>query len=1016
MSNAVSLQKMLLKLSEFWADYGCIIWQPYNVQVGAGTMNPATFMRVLGPEPWNVAYVEPSVRPDDGRFGENPNRMQYYYQYQVILKPDPGNPQEVYLQSLEALGIDRREHDIRFVEDNWKQPAIGAWGLGWEVWLDGMEITQFTYFQQTGGINLNPVPVEITYGVERILMALQGVRSVWDIEWSPGVKYADVLRQSEIDHCHYYFNAADVESLRQTHSTYEQEAIRALEYDPPLVLPAHDYVLKCSHLFNILDTRGAVGVVERADYFRRMQRLAARVARAYVEQRKDLGFPLVPETWGLDVETGNVSGPSPEPSFDTSAAAPTKPAPFVLELGTEELPASDLDSAIEQLAGVAPEMLADARLDYDSLHVTGTPRRLVLMVEGLAPNQKSEDRVLRGPPARVAFDANGKPTKAAEGFARSNGISVDDLERAEVEGGEYVIAKVRDEGQPTVEVLAALLPEMLSRLHFEQNMRWNWSGVSFSRPIRWIVALLGGAVVPFTYADIASGRISRGTRLMRSPEVTIKDAAAYTELMAGQDIVVDRDKRRAVIAEQIEKLAASIGGAIPDDPGLLDEVTNLVEQPTALLGEFEEEYLELPTPVLITVMKKHQRYFPVLDRKGRLLPNFITVRNGDDQHIETVTAGNASVIRARFSDARFFIDDDLKMPLAEYLPALKTLTFQEELGSYYQKTARIEGLAARLAGPLGITGDAVDVVLRAARLAKADLATRMVVEMTSLQGVIGAEYARRSGEPDAVAEAIEQHYRPTGAGRALPEAPAAIAIALADRADSIAGLFAVGLAPTGSADPYGLRRAAQSLVQIILGHELTLDLREVMRWAAEGQPEAIREAALQAQHDVMAFISGRLYGVLREDFEHDVTEAVLGELAHDPAQASVHAAQLTGWVAKSGWAELLDAYARCVRITRQETQSYWVNPEHFEAEIEKTLFEAYQEAASAIRGGTDVDGLLTAFKPLITPITVFFDRPENGGVLVMADDENVRHNRLALLQGIVHLADGVADFSKLEGF
>ena len=267
-----------MRLNTFWADQGCLIWQPYNVQVGAGTINPATALRVLGPEPWNVAYVEPSVRPDDGRYGENPNRWQQYYQYQVILKPDPGNPQELYLDSLRALGIDTAEHDVRFVEDNWESPALGAWGLGWEVWLDGQEITQYTYFQQAGGMDLDPVSVEITYGLERIVMVLQGVRGFPDIAWRGDVTYGDMLLRGEIEHCTYNFEVADVDNLRQMYDLCEAEAQSALARG--LVLPAHDYVLKCSHLFNVLDARGAIGVTERARYFVRMRDLARAGGRA----------------------------------------------------------------------------------------------------------------------------------------------------------------------------------------------------------------------------------------------------------------------------------------------------------------------------------------------------------------------------------------------------------------------------------------------------------------------------------------------------------------------------------------------------------------------------------------------------------------------------------------------------------------------------------------------------------------------------------------------------------------
>ena len=335
MSQPLDFQSIILTLQRYWAEQGCLIWQPYYSQVGAGTMNPATYLRVLGPEPWNVGYVEPSVRPDDGRYGENPNRLQQHYQFQVILKPDPGNPQELYLHSLEALGIDPRQHDIRFVEDNWESPALGAWGLGWEVWLDGQEITQFTYFQQAGGMVLDPVSVEITYGLERIAMALQGVRHFRNLRWNGERTYGDVNLQGEQEHSKYYFEIADVERLRQMYNLFEAEAEAALKNG--LVLPAHDYVLKCSHTFNILDTRGAVGVTERQALFARMRDLSRRVAEAYVEQRQELGVSLAAERHGDGQQLD-----SPAESDERLPAQPEQlallPADFLLEIGTEELP------------------------------------------------------------------------------------------------------------------------------------------------------------------------------------------------------------------------------------------------------------------------------------------------------------------------------------------------------------------------------------------------------------------------------------------------------------------------------------------------------------------------------------------------------------------------------------------------------------------------------------------------------------------------------------------------------
>ena len=422
---------------------------------------PATVLRVLGPEPWNVAYVEPSIRPDDGRFGDNPNRLQMHHQMQVILQPDPGDPQERYLASLQALGIDLRQHDVRFVEDNWESPALGAWGLGWEVWLDGQEITQFTYFQQAGGLTLDPVAVEITYGLDRIALALQGADSVWQMHYGAGIPYEDILLRSEIEHCHYYFEIANVEALRAVYDTYEREARRCLEAN--LAVPAHDYNLKCSHLFNVLDTRGAIGVTERANYFRRMRNVARDISTLYAAQREQLGHPLLKSASPLlpvpsplegeepapDSIRGQGGGKEPDqpPESESAAVASADEAhAFVLEIGSEELPPADLTSAMQQLQAAFPALLDQLRLGYESLAVHGTPRRLVVMVSGLAARQTDLETVVKGPPADRAFDADGQPTAAALGFARGKGVEAPDLQIVEEQGRRSVAAVVRETG------------------------------------------------------------------------------------------------------------------------------------------------------------------------------------------------------------------------------------------------------------------------------------------------------------------------------------------------------------------------------------------------------------------------------------------------------------------------------------------------------------------------------------------------------------------------------------------
>ena len=987
----LSFQEIILRLLEYWKTQGCLVQQPYNVQVGAGTMNPATSLRVLGPEPWNVVYVEPSVRPDDGRFGDNPNRMQMHHQLQVILKPDPGNPQELYLKSLEAIGIDPRRHDIRFVEDNWESPALGAWGLGWEVWLDGQEITQFTYFQQSGGQNLNPVSVEITYGLDRIALALQGVDSVWELDYGAGISYENVLLQSEIEHCEYYFNVADVEHLQQVYDIYEREAKRCIEAG--LVVPAHDYNLKCSHLFNILDTRGAIGVTERANFFRRMRRLSRQVAELYLEQRQRLGYPLLESAWQEEPRELR-----PRPVRGDAAAAPQT---FVLEIGSEELPVSDLEAALRQLRVSVPQMLDDLRLVYGRVEVSGTPRRLAVVVHKLAGRQPDRETIAKGPPAGRAFDADGNPTKAALGFARSKGVDVADLQIVEEGNKRYVTAVVRETGRPTMELLAGALPKLIAGIKFDKSMRWNHTNVAYSRPLRWIVALFGPDVVPFAYAGIASGRASRGLRPYGSPELTIPHARDYAAVMRQNSIVLDVAKRMQMITAVGGKLAAEIGGAIPDDPELLREVANLVEKPTPLRGRFSQRYLKLPAAVLVAVMRKHQRYFPVYDGNGRLLPYFIAARNGDEKHLDVVVSGNEHVIRARFADAEFFYNKDIERKLEEFLPRLDTLTFQAKLGSMLDKVHRLEKLTPQVAEMLALSPAETAVASRAAALAKADLATNMVVEMTSLQGIMGGQYARLSGEPEAVAAAIAEQYN------AVSQTKPGLALALADRLDSLAGLFAAGLAPKGSNDPFALRRAARHIIENLTANEQPFDLRAGIAQAAALQPIPCDAAA---QAGVLEFIGGRLAVVLREaGYAASVVKAVLAEQGHNPYAASQTAVQLTEAIQAADWPQLLDAYARCARITRQEATQYELRPDEFTLDAERHLYAAYQQAQAA-QDGT-IAAFVAALRQMEPAITRFFDE-----VLVMVEDTAARQNRLALLQRIAGLARGLADLSQLEGF
>lgn len=1005
-TNPPSMQDVIEKLHRYWTEQGCSIWHPYSEKVGAGTMNPATVLRVLGPEPWNVAYTEPSYRTDDGRFGENPNRMQMHHQYQVILKPDPGNPQELYLGSLEAIGLDRNRHDIRFVEDNWESPALGAWGLGWEVWLDGQEITQFTYFQQAGSLPLDPVSVEITYGLDRIVMYLQEKTQVWDIDVDGQHTFRELYLEPEVEHCYYNYEVANVDRLRTLFEIYHEEAQSCIERK--LIIPAFDFVLRQSHTFNLMDSRGAVGVTERAKMFGQMRRQAKAVSEIYIEQRQRDEYPWLPDNGS---ESTNGTGPRPQSHTDNRPLV-TTPQSFLLEIGSEELPAADVRHGLEQVRQQMTDLLAQYKLDYDELSVDGTCRRLVAYVTGLAPRQPDEVVEKRGPSLDRAYDAGGNPTKAAQGFARGQGIDAADLEQRD--GYVYAVKKV--EGRPASEVLPELCVAVLDNMRWGKSMRWNGSGIAYSRPLRWLVALYGDQVVPLVWAEVVSGNASRKPRFAELDrgsfgDFNVSNADAYFDAVADQGIVLKRTERKARITEQVAQAVKSVHGRNPDDPALLEEVTDLVEAPQAILGQFEEKYLQLPSPVLIAVMKKHQRYFPVIHLSGDMLPHFVTIANGNTlAHPDVIRAGNEGVIRARYADAEFFYKQDTQKKLDEFTEQLSTLTFHQKLGSMLDKVQRLQTLAPQIGEMLDASADERKVISRAAKLSKSDLATSMVVEMTSLQGIMGEIYAVASGESADVGEAIREHYLPRSAGDANPESLPGLALSLADKLDSLAGLFAVGAVPSGSADPFGLRRAALGIVSNLMDTETDLDVAEGLAKAAALMPVDVSHETLR---ETTAFVTRRLQGVLLEmGYAHDVVEAVLGARGSNPAAAKRAADALTAAVNQGWWEEAFIAYARCARIVRNVEEIFDLNTSVYESDVESQLHDAYLEAANAMSGADEPAAELgSQIRALRDPINAYFE-----SVMVNAEDETLRQARLALVQRIAGLTDGIADLSQLQGF
>ncbi|XP_029123339.1 glycine--tRNA ligase, chloroplastic/mitochondrial 2 isoform X2 [Elaeis guineensis] len=970
--SVLTFQQAIQRLQEYWASVGCAVMQCSNTEVGAGTMNPLTFLRVLGPEPWNVAYVEPSIRPDDSRYGDNPNRLQRHTQFQVILKPDRGNSQDLFIGSLSALGINVYEHDIRFVEDNWESPVLGAWGLGWEVWMDGMEITQFTYFQQAGSLQLMPISVEITYGLERILMLLQGVDHFKKIQYADGITYGELFLENEKEMSAYYLEHANVNNIQKHFEDFEEEARSLLSLGLPI--PAYDQLLKASHAFNILDSRGFIGVTERARYFGRMRSLARQCAQLWVKTRENLGHPL-----GISSEGNHLIY---QKVLETNLRKVTmEPRTFVLEIGTEEMPPHDVIGASEQI-----------------------------WVENLGSKQEENEAEIRGPPAAKAFDQDGNPTKAAEGFCRKNCVPIDHLYN-KVEGKtEYVYVRVRKSARSALQVLAEDLPSIITKISFPKSMRWN-SQVMFSRPIRWILALHGDIVVPFTFAGVSSGKQSYSLRNSPSAILKVESAESYLGTVKNAGILIDIKEREEKILCDSTPLAMSVGGHLIMQDNLLEEVVNLVEAPVPILGGFDESFLELPEDILITVMQKHQKYFPLRNiSTGKLLPFFVTVANGIMSEA-AVQKGNEAVLRARYEDAKFFYRMDTQKKFSEFRVHLNGILFHEKLGTMLDKMSRVQNTVGKLTFALGVDESNLPVIEDAAALAMSDLATSIVTEFTSLSGIMARHYALRDGYSEQIADALFEITLPRFSGDILPKSDAGIVLAIADRLDSLVGLFGAGCQPSSTNDPFGLRRISYGLVQILVENKKNLDLRSALSLVADVQPIKIDTNIIS---HVLQFVTRRLEQLLVDKgISAEIVHSILAERANWPCLAAQSAMEMEVLSRGDIFPKVIEAYSRPTRIIRGKdiNADLEVNEAAFEKNEERALWSAYLAVATKIHPGVDIDIFVMASLLLLQPLEDFFDN-----VYVMAEDQKIRNNRLALLKRIADLPKGIADLSILPGF
>jgi len=694
------------------------------------------------------------------------------------------------------------------------------------------------------------------------------------------------------------------------------------------------------------------------------------------------------------------------------------------ELGTEEIPARFLPDLIQQITRLAGNGLQENGLAYESLRVLATPRRLTLQVEGLAEKAADVETEVKGPSLKAAYDGEGQPTKALLGFCRGQGLDPAELYQKELNNSIYLFGLKKTQGRLAVEILPELLPGIADKIFFPKPMRWGHNPARFVRPIHWIVALYGEEVIPFSYAGVESGRVTRGHRVLGSSCIEISEPSVYEGLLEQNYVIVDQERRREIIQSQIQAVAESVNGIVDEDEELLEEVVFLVEYPTALAGHFAEKYLELPPELVITPMREHQRYFPVHDAEGKLLPRFITVRNGDDYRLDLVAAGNERVLCARLEDAEFFYREDLRRPMSENVEKLSAVVFHEKLGSLRQKVGRIVALAEYIGQQLGFSQTELEHTSRAAYLAKADLASHVVYEFPELQGIIGEYYALAAKEDAAVAQAIREHYQPRFAGDELPESKAGLAVALADKLDTMLAFFAIGQIPSGSQDPFALRRAAAGCTQIIVRHQLNLVLRDVLGYAygllEKDVPNLDMSLMPERIESAVSFLHQRLENLLSEGgVSYDVVNAIqsIGLQQGNLFAAQRRALALQSFRSHPAFPQLLAGFNRSANILRsaaEKGQSMELPPvteARFVDPTENQLFAAVQAAesrfAALVEAGSYQEAL-ECLSQLAEPINAFFE-----AVMVMDPDLDVRANRMSLLQRIVAMADSMADLRKI---
>lgn len=1008
----ITFQEMQRRLANFWEKQGCVIHQGYDLETGAGTFNPTTFLRCLGPEPYRAFYFEPCRRPSDGRYGTNPNRIQHYFQGQVIMKPSPPDILDLCLQSLESIGFDLSKHDMRFVHDDWESPTVGAWGLGWEVWMDGMEVAQFTYFQCLGGVSLKPVTAEITYGLERLALYLQKVDSIFDLQYDDHLTYGDIYFNNEIQWSHYNFEKANTEMWLRHFEDYEREAMHLIQEKLPI--PAYDFVIKASHAFNLLDARGVISVTERTGYISRIRELSRQIAESYISSRQTLGYPLESRFKGAEIASINL----PELPMELRLADETQTEDFILEIGSEELPATFVPIGIRNLEKAFKALFDKEGLAYQTLHADGTPRRLMVQVTGLALGTPATATEKRGPSLEQAFDSNGVLNASGEGFFRSLGKSPltlaaiqrdcdKDIFIRNIKGTDYLFGFKHTPKRSTAEILAEQLPALILNIDFPKKMRWGNLDISYARPLRWILALFGQHVVPFVVGELVSDRFSWGHRQLANHRFAVENAGSYFSSLESQRVMVRMEERKKVITSMLNVVENVVGGNIVSREEVLPQVVNLVEWPEMLTGKFDASFLKIPKEVLVSEMVEHQKYFPVANPDGTLKNIFVITANTKPS--DQIAQGNQKVLSARLSDGVFLYEQGIKIPLEAYNEKLKNVIFQKELGSVYAKVERLQKHIAAL--QMTLNRSTPEKVKRAAELSKADLASEMVHEFPDLQGVIGHYYAAAQGEDPEVALAIEEQWMPRKEGAALPESETGMLLSLADKFDNIIGCFIANLKPTASSDPYALRRQALGIIKMVIKTKAYLPLQRILANCFEHFSMAQSKDRAKLLQEIEAFIINRIKTVFADDgFEKDEIDAALSFGFDDIYDAFCKVQALHSFRQDSKFPLLYEVFKRAKG--QVDTEAHAFSADLLKEKAEQDLDVALNRSSGLFAHAIEVKAYDSAYQlvaELQPPLASLFEQ-----VKILDDDMSLRNNRLALLQRVFGRFSKLLDFSKIQ--